>query len=377
VAAVLASIVRRSGGGDGGAGLTLTGGGCGPLAGGCTSLVGAAGGSTVAAPGSGAVEGSGAAGGTTVTDVSDGACGAAVADGACGAAVAGAPGVTSFDDGGGALGSGSPSGFVLGDVVLKGAPPVWARTPLARQTVNTPAATHESVLISTLPLVLDMSIAATPAKRTSRRSQPPRHARAGFFAVFRCFLRRRPIRTRLALAATVACTLHLDRPLAALAALAALAIGASGLGCGGGGAPSGPAVVFDACQPLALAADPAATAAETAGVAAGIALWNLAAGTHLTLAPGADPVSAPTLPIHFQPAAPPFHGLYDAPDAQIFINDDLTDHQLAVTVAHEVGHSFGLVHVTDQPSVMNPANLMIEPQAVDISTLVTRWGPCQ
>jgi hypothetical protein len=178
------------------------------------------------------------------------------------------------------------------------------------------------------------------------------------------------------LAATVVSTLHLDRPAAALASLAVLAVCVFGLGCGGA-APSGPAVVFDACQPLELAADPTATAAEAAGVAAGIALWNLAVGTHLTLASGADPVSGPTLPIHFQQAAAPFHGLYDAPNGQIFINDDLTDHQLAVTVAHEVGHSFGLVHITDEPSVMNPANLMIEPQAVDIDTLETRWGPCQ
>jgi hypothetical protein len=164
--------------------------------------------------------------------------------------------------------------------------------------------------------------------------------------------------------------------------LASLAVLAAGLGCGGA-APSGPAIVFDPCQPVALAADPTATSPALAGVAAGIALWNAAAGTHLTLAGGAETVTAPmatpmaTLPIHFQAAAPPFHGLYDAPDGQIFINDDLTDHQLAVTVAHEVGHSFGLVHITDQPSVMNPANLMIEPQAVDINTLETRWGPCQ
>jgi hypothetical protein len=52
------------------------------------------------------------------------------------------------------------------------------------------------------------------------------------------------------LAATVASTLHLDRPLAALAALMGLAVCASGLGCGGA-APSGPAIVFDACHPLA------------------------------------------------------------------------------------------------------------------------------
>ena len=169
------------------------------------------------------------------------------------------------------------------------------------------------------------------------------------------------------------------------------------LGCSNGDpGPTGPYIAFDACQPLVLVPDPGIPAAESAGVAAAIAMWNAAAPTKLELADPADsaaPVpgdpAAPvptaaadagtplTLPVHFQAAGAPFHGLYDAPNGQIFINTDLTDHQLAVTVAHEVGHAFGLVHRTDQPSLMNPSNLMIEPQPVDISTLETRWGPCQ
>jgi hypothetical protein len=179
-----------------------------------------------------------------------------------------------------------------------------------------------------------------------------------------------------------------------LIAAVALATLAPGAGCGGDPGPSGPAVLFDACQPLVLLADPAATSAQSAGVAAGIGFWNAAARTKLTLASAADGASAGplaasppeaaspdggtplTLPVHFQQAAAPVHGLYDAPNGQIYINDDLTDHQLAVTLAHEVGHAFGLVHRTDQPSLMNPSNLMIEPQPVDIDTLETRWGAC-
>jgi hypothetical protein len=160
------------------------------------------------------------------------------------------------------------------------------------------------------------------------------------------------------------------------------------IGCGNGGGPSGPVVEFDPCQPLALVLDPAVTAAHQAGVTAGLALWNGPAGTHLTLA---DPelladtpaspdagAAAPLLPLHFQPAGAPFHGLYD-PSGKIFINDDLTDHPEAVTVAHEVGHSFGLVHISPdvRPSVMNPGNLVIEPTAADIDTLQMRWGHCQ
>ena len=110
-------------------------------------------------------------------------------------------------------------------------------------------------------------------------------------------------------------------------------------------------------------------------------LWNDRAGTHLMM--GADPQAgsgASGLPIHFQNAGPPFHGLYDAPSGQVFINTDLAGAPLAVTIAHEIGHAFGLVHVpADQrTSVMNPNNLVVEPTAEDVDTLATRWGglPC-
>ena len=62
----------------------------------------------------------------------------------------------------------------------------------------------------------------------------------------------------------------------------------------------------------------------------------------------------------------------------MFINTDLAGAPLAVTIAHEIGHAFGLVHVpADQrTSVMNPNNLVVEPTAEDVDTLATRWGGC-
>ena len=165
------------------------------------------------------------------------------------------------------------------------------------------------------------------------------------------------------------------RPL--LAAAVAVFSCAALTGCGDAGGPdeSGPPVMFDACAPLALIADPGASAAQSAGIVAGMSLWNAAAGSRLTLA--ADP-GATGLPIHFQAAAPPFHGLYDAPRGQVFINTDLSGETLAVTICHEIGHAFGLVHVpTDQrSSVMNPNNLIVEPTAEDVDTLAMRWGVC-
>jgi hypothetical protein len=142
--------------------------------------------------------------------------------------------------------------------------------------------------------------------------------------------------------------------------------------------PPGEAVAFDPCQPLLLIPDPAATAAERGGVAAGAALWNTIAGTRLTVA---DTDASPDvfLPIHFQTAAAAFHGFYDATNGQVFINTDLGGGAQAVTIAHEIGHAFGLAHVasSQRSSVMNPGNLNVEPNAADVAALALRWGACR
>jgi hypothetical protein len=145
--------------------------------------------------------------------------------------------------------------------------------------------------------------------------------------------------------------------------------------CGGGGAQTGDDVAFDACAPVALVLDADITDAQAAGVAAAIALWNERATTRLTLA---GDQGASGLPVHFQTAAPNFHGLYDGPTGQVFINNDLSGPPLAITIAHEIGHAFALVHVSSnqRSSVMNPNNLVIEPTAEDIDTLAMLWGAC-
>lgn len=153
------------------------------------------------------------------------------------------------------------------------------------------------------------------------------------------------------------------------------------LGCAPVPAASGPAVTFDPCTPVTLVPDANATADEVAGVAAGAALWNASAGADvLTTAPtpGDGGTADRTLPIHFQAAAAPFNGLYDGPNGQIYINEDLTGQQLAITVAHEVGHSFGLVHIPpdQRPSLMNPGNLTVLPTPQDVATLAAIWGRC-
>jgi hypothetical protein len=153
---------------------------------------------------------------------------------------------------------------------------------------------------------------------------------------------------------------------------------ASAIGCGQDPSASGPAVAFNPCAQVTLVPDATATAAQVQGVAAGAALWNASAASDLLPGNSDGGGAGPTLPIHFQIAAPPFHGLYDAPSGQIYINDDLTGEELAITIAHEIGHSFGLVHIPTnvRPSLMNPANLTVLPTAADVATLAGIWGRC-
>lgn len=169
-------------------------------------------------------------------------------------------------------------------------------------------------------------------------------------------------------------------PLLSLARVVAILLAlASAIGCAQGPSASGAAVTFNPCTPVTLVPDATATEAQVAGVAAGAALWNSSAASDLLpdgVATGGGPGA--TLPIHFQVAGAPFHGLYDAPSGQIYINDDLTGEELAITIAHEVGHSFGLVHIpsNERPSLMNPANLTVLPTAADVTTLAGLWGRC-
>lgn len=157
------------------------------------------------------------------------------------------------------------------------------------------------------------------------------------------------------------------------------------VGCADESAPI-TGLTFDACAPLDIGISPALTAEQMQGVTDALAMWNQAANTALApmtmdAGPGstAFSTSAPVVPLTFQVAAPPFHGVYDDRAGRIYVNQDLTDvAPLRITIAHEIGHAFGLPHVSAsvRPSLMNTGNTTVGITPEDVDALAAIWGRC-
>jgi hypothetical protein len=150
----------------------------------------------------------------------------------------------------------------------------------------------------------------------------------------------------------------------------ALALAPFGLAACSAGAPADP-VTFDPCTPTTVSAA-GATADQLASIDVALAAWR-ALGVRVTRAATGE------LPIAFRDGATVDYGLYDDTAGAIYINTDVTDPTArAITVAHELGHALGLVHVplATRASVMNPGNLTISPTPADAGALALVWGAC-
>lgn len=152
-----------------------------------------------------------------------------------------------------------------------------------------------------------------------------------------------------------------------------------------GGADRSDYLSRDPCTALAITAV-AATTAERDGIDGAFALWRDRGVSAFDAPPaGSAGAAAPATPgaaleIRFEDAAATFHGVYDPTVDRVVINRDITDPTtLAIVIAHELGHVFGLAHIapTARISLMNPGNLITPPTDADQAALEALWGACR
>jgi len=134
---------------------------------------------------------------------------------------------------------------------------------------------------------------------------------------------------------------------------------------------TGTSTTFDPCQPTLLAAR-GATDEQLVSIDDAIAMWQ---NQGVEISRG-DPA---LVEVQFRTAAQALYGFYEDATATIYINQGLSDRtQRAITVAHELGHAFGLDHIDPsvRASVMNPGNVTRMPNDADRTALAVKWGDC-
>jgi hypothetical protein len=132
---------------------------------------------------------------------------------------------------------------------------------------------------------------------------------------------------------------------------------------------------YDPCAGLTLvtASD---RAEELESIDRALELWNQAGNLRLTREIQPD---FPTLSIDFEVASPASRGLYDDERGIVIVNRAIVDDDVrTITVAHELGHSFGLWHVSpdERRSLMNPQNQSLGPTPEDVARVRALWASC-
>lgn len=139
-----------------------------------------------------------------------------------------------------------------------------------------------------------------------------------------------------------------------------------------GAQPAGDSLTFDPCANTAVSA-PRASTDQLASIDDAIAMWRADGVSGLGRGETAE------ITVDFRDAADSIYGFYDVTTATVYVNTRLADPaQRAITIAHELGHALGLVHISAEAriSVMNPGNLTTEPTQSDSLALQSLWGAC-
>lgn len=140
--------------------------------------------------------------------------------------------------------------------------------------------------------------------------------------------------------------------------------------CTSGGGDVSIDVTHDVCTPITISS-PSATASQLTGIDDAFTMWRRH-GVH-TL----ERAAVGMIEIRFEPASGLFFGVYDDEHSVIYINQAITDpDKLSVVIAHELGHSFGLDHISGRASLMNPGNTSVLPTTADDAEVQRLWGPC-
>jgi hypothetical protein len=135
-------------------------------------------------------------------------------------------------------------------------------------------------------------------------------------------------------------------------------------------------VTYNPCEPLAIRAASDLRPDEIDTIDRAVDMWNQAADVQLQSEPLADAVH---IPVRFEEGAGFINGYYDDEAGEVIINRNLADtRERTITLAHELGHAFGLRHVArDQRlSLMNAGNLDTELTERDTEALRARWPGC-
>ena len=135
-------------------------------------------------------------------------------------------------------------------------------------------------------------------------------------------------------------------------------------------------ITYDPCDARVLTDDDA-TDQELQNLGAAFELWNRSGGFRLQRSERGSAQGQP-LVVHFRRSLGPFHGYYDDEAGEVYIHRGLQDRAEAVTIAHELGHAFGLWHVkpSARRSVMNPGNTTVTPTERDVDSVRALWGDC-